>query len=97
MKHTLLFTIIWVLIIGIYLTQLFGCTTTQPIVATAPISKTCPQTAFYGTGDPPDQADLDQATYSKGRCKDLYGPDACLISLTKKAPRTYWAICRRTP
>lgn len=76
---------------------LVSCTTSAPIaVVEVPAPKTCPQTAFFGTDNPPDQADLDQAAYSKGRCKDLYGPDACLISLTKKASRTYWAICRRT-
>lgn len=78
----------------VLLALLFGaCSNTKNDLVEEPYTPTCPQTAFFGTTDPPQPEDLRQAEISKKRCKELYGPKSCLISLTRKAERVYHASC----
>lgn len=76
----------------VLLALLFGaCSNTKNDLVEEPYTPACPQTAFFGTTDPPDPVDLQHAEWALAGCKRR-GLE-CLISITKRGERDYRAVC----
>lgn len=61
-------------------------------------AETCPEPERVLAGEVSEwwtEEDEAQVEISKRRCKELYGPKACLKTLTKLEPHRYTATCKR--